>query len=39
MRAGRPARWVLTVGLAVLGAAWLGPLPEPLSLSDAVGPH
>ena len=28
MRAGRPARWVLTVGLAVLGAAWLGPLPE-----------
>lgn len=28
MRAGRPARWSLGCGLVVLGAAWLGPLPE-----------
>jgi putative membrane protein len=28
MRAGRLARWPFAGGLAVLGAAWLGPLPE-----------
>ncbi len=28
MRTGRPSMWPLAGGLIVLGAAWLGPLPE-----------